>query len=85
MAKSTFQIGEKEKHTLTIERDHLMKKDIIMLDGEKLADKFSPWPGERKYSFEIGVAEKHKIEISVGKFEFPTVLADGKPIEGTSD
>jgi hypothetical protein len=85
MSKSTYQIGEKEKHTLTIERDHLMKKDIIKLDGELLTEKFSPWPGERKYSYEIGSAEKHKVEVGVGKFEYPTVLVDGKSIEGSSD
>lgn len=85
MARSTYEIGDKEKHTLTVERDHLMKKDIIELDGKRLTDKFSPWPGERKYSFDIGGSEAHKIEVSVGKFELPTVLVDGKPVEGSID
>jgi len=38
MTKAKFEIGESEKHTLTVERDYVMKKDIIELDGEKLKD-----------------------------------------------
>ncbi len=61
-----------------------MKKDIIELDGEKLTEKFTLWPGARKYSFDIGSSEVHKVEVSVGRFSPPTVLVDGKQTRSSS-
>ena len=84
MGKAKFEIGETENHTLTVERDYAMKKDIIELDGEKLADKFTIWPGARKYSFDIGSSEVHKVEITMGRFSPPEVLVDGKPARRSS-
>jgi hypothetical protein len=84
MAKTKFEIGETEKHTLTVERDHVMKKDLIELDGEKLTDEFTIWPGARKYSFDIGNSEVHKVVVTMGRFSPPEVLVDGKPARGSS-
>ncbi len=84
MTKAKFEIGENEKHTLTVERDYMMKKDIIELDGEKLTDEFTIWPGARKYSFDIGSSEVHKVQVTMGRFSAPKVLVDGKPARSSS-
>ena len=40
MAKSSFEVGEKEKHTLTVDQDWVMKRTRIELDGETLTDEY---------------------------------------------
>ena len=88
MAKSSFEVGENEKHILTIDRDRVMKHILIELDGEKLADEFIYSLGAKKFSFDVGSSEVHKVEVSLGmalpllaivKERELRVLVDGKP------
>ena len=82
-AKSTFEVGEKEKHSLTVDWDRVMKRMRIELDGEKLADQYHYSPLAKNFSFDLGSSEVHKVEVSLGAF-LPLnlrriqVLVDGK-------
>jgi len=84
MAKSSFEVGEKEKHTLTVDHDWVMKRILIELDGEKLAYGYHYSPFEKTFSFDVGSSEVHKVEVSLGRFSYfkgreVKVLVDGKP------
>ena len=68
MAKSSFEVGEKEKHTLTVDHDWVMKRILIELDGEKLADEYHYSPLAKTFSFDVGSSEVHKVEVSLGRF-----------------
>jgi hypothetical protein len=92
LGKSTFEIGVKEKHILTVDRDPVMKHIRIELDGEKLADEYIYSLGAKKFSFDIGSSEVHKVEVSLGmalplvafvKGRTLKVLVDGKPAAGS--
>jgi|SRR5580692_888356 hypothetical protein len=93
MAKSSFEVGEKEKHILTVDRDRVMKHIRIELDGEKLADEFFYSLGAKKWSFDVGSSEVHKVEVILGmslplvaifKERELKVLVDGKPARSSS-
>jgi hypothetical protein len=85
MAKSSFEVGEREKHSPTVDWDRVTKRVRIELDAEKLADEFHYWPGAKKFSFDIGSSKAHKVEVSVGMSSPLWVLVDGKPVRGSSD
>jgi hypothetical protein len=88
MTKSSFEVGEKEKHTLTVDLDWVMKRILIELDGEKLADEYYYSLRAKTWSFDVGSSEVHKVEVRLG-MTFPLVaifkrrglkvLVDGKP------
>jgi len=84
MAKTNFEIGEKEKHTLTVDWSLVMKRARIELDGEKLTEEYIYWPGGSKFSYDIGTSEVHKVEVRVGGFTKLKVLVDGKPVKSSS-
>jgi hypothetical protein len=85
MAESFFEMGEREKHWLTVDYNLLTGRIIIELDGEKPADEYHYWPpGAAKFSFDVGSSEVHKIEVRVGRFSPLEVLVDGKPARSSS-
>ena len=93
MAKSSFEVGEKEKHTLTVDHDWATKHIRIELDGEKLADEYYYSLGAKTWSFDVGTSEVHKVEVSLGmtlplvalfKRREVKVLVDGKPARSSS-
>jgi hypothetical protein len=93
MAKSSYQVGEKEKHTLTVDHDWATKRILIELDGEKLADEYYYSLGGKKLSFDVGSSEVHKVEVILGmtlplvaivKRRELKVLVDGKPARSSS-
>ena len=93
LAKSSFEIGEKEKHTLTVDHDWLTKHIRIELDGEKLADEYYYSLGAKTWSFDVGTSEVHKVEVRLGmslplvaifKRRDLKVLVDGKPARSSS-
>jgi hypothetical protein len=88
MAKSSFKVGEKEKHTLTVDHDWLTKHICIELDGEKLADEHYYSLLAKTWSFDVGTSEVHKVKVKLGmtlplvaifKRRGLKVLVDGKP------
>jgi hypothetical protein len=91
MAKSSFEIGEKEKHTLTVDHDWLTKHICIELGGEKLADEYYYSLSAKTWSFDVGTSELHKVEVRLGmslplvaifKKRDLKVFVDGKPAQG---
>jgi hypothetical protein len=89
MAKYSFEVGEKEKHSLTVDHDWVMKRIHIELDGEKLADEYHYSPLAKTFSFDVGNSEVHKVEVSLGRFSYfkgreVKVLVDGKPARSSS-
>jgi hypothetical protein len=90
MAKSSFEIGEKEKHTLTVDHDWLTKHIRIELDGEKLSDEYYYSLSGKTWSFAIGTSELHRVEVRLGmslplvaifKKRDMKVLVDGNPAQ----
>jgi hypothetical protein len=93
MTKSSYEVGENEKHMLTVDHDWATKRIIIELDGAKLADEYYYGLAAKKFSFDVGTSEKHKVEVSLG-MTYPIVaifkkrelkvLVDGKPARSSS-
>lgn len=54
MAKSKFEIGETEKHTLVVGWSILSKHLTIYLDGKKIADKIHLTPTPEEWQLEVG-------------------------------
>lgn len=79
MGKSTFEVGEKEKHLVSVDLDRVMKRVQIYLDGQKVIDETHYSPLAKKFPFDVGDLEKHKVEVSVGIQVKVTV--DGKPVQ----
>ena len=88
MAKSSFEVGEKERHTLTVDHDWLTKHILIELDGKKLADEYYYSLRGKTWSFDVGTSEVHKVQVRLGmtlplvaifKRRELKVLVDGNP------
>ena len=89
MGKSIFEVGEKEKHSLAIDRDMIMKTIRIDVDGQKVIDESLFSPGAKKFAFDVGSSEVHKVEVHLGlpRWAFGrklTVLVDGKSVQSSS-
>jgi hypothetical protein len=89
MGKSTFEVGEKEKHSLTVDTDMIMKTIRINVDGQKVVDESLFSPGAKKFAFDVGSPEVHKVEVDLGMTRWAfgrklTVLVDGKPVQSSS-
>ena len=89
MGKSTFEVGEKEKHSLTVNSDMIMKTIRIEVDGRKVVDDSLFSPGSKKFAFDVGSSEVHKVEVNFGMTRWAfgrkmTVLVDGKPVQSSS-
>ena len=89
MGKSSFEVGEKEKHSLTVDRDMVMKTIRIEVDGQKVIDESLFSPGPKKFAFDVGSPEVHKVEVHLGlpRWAFGrklTVLVDGKPVQSST-
>jgi hypothetical protein len=89
MGKSTFEVGEREKHSLTVDSDKLMKTIRIEVDGQKVIDESLFSPGAKKFALNVGSSEVHKVEVDFGMTRWAfgrklSVLVDGKPIQSSS-
>ncbi len=89
MGKSRFEVGEAEKHSLTVDWDMVMKRILIEVDDQKIADEFHYSPGAKKFAFDVGSQEVHKVEVGVGMMRWVfgrkiSVLVDGRPAQSPS-
>jgi hypothetical protein len=73
-----FEVGVNEEHVMIVNYDFFMKRIKIELDGETKVSEFHPSPFAKKFQFDVGTFETHKVEVSVGAFS-TKVLVDGKP------
>jgi hypothetical protein len=85
MAKETFEIGEKEKHVIVVNASIFWKSITIDIDGKTMVNEHSYSPLPKEYKFDVGTAEKHHVEISVGGLAPIKVLVDGKEAQKTED
>jgi hypothetical protein len=89
VGKSTFEVGESEKHSLTVDTDMVMKTIRIQVDGQKVIDESLFSPGAKKFAFDVGSSEVHKVEVNLGVTRWAfgrklTVLVDGRPVQSSS-
>ena len=89
MGKSRFEVGEREKHSLTVHTDRVMKTIRIDVDDKKIIDESLFSPGAKKFAFDVGSSEVHKVEVNFGMTRWAfgrkmTVLVDGKPVQSSS-
>jgi hypothetical protein len=89
VGKSRFEVGERDKHSLTVDTDMIMKKIRIEVDGQKVIDESLFSPGAKKFAFDVGNSEVHKVEVNLGMTRWAfgrklTVLVDGKPVQSSS-
>jgi hypothetical protein len=89
MGKSRFEVGEGEKHSLVVDCDTLMKRIYIGVDDQKIVDESLFSPGAKKFAFDVGSSEVHKVEVDLGMTRWAfgrklTVLVDGKPVQSSS-
>ncbi len=89
MSKNKFEIGEKEKHSLTVDADQVMKRISIEVDGQKVIDESLFSLGAKKFAFDVGSSEVHKVEVNLGMTRWAfgrkiSVLVDGKPAQSSS-
>ena len=81
MSKEEFEIGEKEKHFLTVEWDMITKRIKIEQDGVIVANELRPFPPfAKKFQFDVGSSEPHHVEITAGPFHPIELMADGDKI-----
>jgi hypothetical protein len=78
MTKVTFEIGETETHLPVVNYSWFWKHVTIELDGEKVVDEFHYSPLPKKFQFDVGRSEKHRVEISAGTFSPIKLVVDGK-------
>jgi hypothetical protein len=83
MSKVKFEIGEKERHTVFVHNDLVLKHITIEIDGEKVADESHFSPKGKKFEFDIGDSEKHHLEITCGGFSQTELLVDGNEAQGS--
>jgi hypothetical protein len=68
MPKEKFEIGEKEKHSFTVEYSIITKRIKIEQDGVIVANGFHYSPRAKKFQFDVGTSELHHVEITAGPF-----------------
>jgi len=89
MGKSTFEVGEREKHSLTVDTNMVMKTIHIEVDDQKIVDESLFSPGAKKFAFDVGSSEVHKVEVNLGMTRWAfgrkiRVLVDGRPVQSSS-
>jgi len=89
VGKFRFEVGEGEKHSLTIDLNMVMKSIHIEVDGQKIVDDSLFSPGAKKFAFDVGSSEVHKVEVSLGMTRWAfgrkvSVLVDGRPVQSSS-
>ncbi len=89
MGKSTFEVGEREKHSLTVDTNMVMKTIHIEVDDQKIVDESLFSPGAKKFAFDVGSSEVHKVEVNLGMTRWAfgrkiSVLVDGRPVQSSS-
>jgi hypothetical protein len=75
-----FEIGEKERHIVTVDTNIVSKFITIDVDGQSQVRDWHPSPFAKKFNFEVGTSETHIVEVHVGPFTAAKVLVDGKPV-----
>ena len=81
MPNARYEVGENEKHNFTVTWETASKHITIEQDGVIVANEghwYSPLP--KKFQFDIGGSEPHRIEITAGPFQPIELKVDGKTV-----
>lgn len=81
MTKFNFEVGDAEKHLVSVNWSKIMKHVRIDVDGKAVVDEPDFSPAVRTYTFEVGDSEKHKVEVSAGMFSPLAAVVDGKQVD----
>ena len=81
MAKKRFEVGEREKHYITVDWSLISKQLKIELDGEVVTSEWHLSPGATKVELDVGSSEPHHVLVVAGGFHPTEVTVDGKKIE----
>jgi hypothetical protein len=81
MTKATFEIGEKEKHNISVTASVVLKYIRIEVDGKRIINNLNFQPLPKNFELEVGNLEKHHVEISAGPFSPVHLLVDGKEVQ----
>ena len=76
-----FEIGENEKHYLTVDWSLLSKQLRIELDGEILVREWHLSPGAKRVELDVGHSEPHHVLVVAGGLHRTEVRVDGARIE----
>jgi len=83
MTKAKFEIGENEKHTITVNASALLKQIKIEVDGKKVVNEANFQPLAKTFQLDVGSSEKHHLEISAGPSSPIKLFVDGKEAQKT--
>jgi hypothetical protein len=83
MPKAKFEIGETEKHTISVNASVLLKYIKIEVDGKKVVNEANFQPYAKKFELDVGNSETHHLEISAGPFSPIKLFVDGKEAQAT--
>ena len=79
MSKARFEIGDHEKHVISVNANPFLKYIRIEVDGERVIDVPNLVPS-RKFDLEIGNTEKHKVEIFIRLLSPVRLMVDGNEV-----
>ena len=79
MSKARFEIGDHEKHIISVNANPFLKYVRIEVDGERVIDVPNLVPC-RKFDLEIGNTEKHKVEIFIRLLTPVRLIMDGNKV-----
>jgi len=76
-----FEVGENEKHTITVAWSIFSKQLRIELDGEVVTSEWHLSLGATQVELDVGRSETHHVLVTAGGFHRTEVWVDGKKIQ----
>ncbi len=76
MSKARFEIGESEKHIISVNANPFLKFIRIEIDGERVVNvaNFTP---SREFKLDVGNLEKHQVQINIRALSPIKLFVDG--------
>lgn len=80
MSKAKFEIGENEKHIISVNANPFLKFIRIEVDGERVINVANFQPS-RKFQIDVGKSEEHHVEIDIRALSPIKLIVDGKEFQ----
>ncbi len=76
MSKARFEVGESEKHIISVNANPFLKFIRIEVDGDRVINvaNFTP---SREFQLEVGNLEKHQVQINIRALSPIKLFVDG--------
>lgn len=80
MSKAKFEVGDDEKHTVSVNANPFLKYIRVEVDGKRVINvaNFTP---TRKLELEVGESEKHHLEIDIRALTPIRLFVDGEEVQ----